>query len=79
VIAQHGSFDAFLRSPGSPEEEVDNLRDRFAGLRDFSAWSPAANITQSGDAPWAARIAGSESIGPARWPAAPSRQETRHG
>jgi 3-methyladenine DNA glycosylase Tag len=38
VIAEHGSFDAFLRSFGSPEEEIDDLRDRFPGLGDFSAW-----------------------------------------
>ena len=38
VIAQHGSFDAFLRSFGSPEEEIGELRDRFPGLGDFSAW-----------------------------------------
>jgi 3-methyladenine DNA glycosylase Tag len=38
VIAQHGSFDAFLRSFGSPEDEIVDLRDRFPGLGDFSAW-----------------------------------------
>jgi len=36
--AEHGSFDAFLRSFGSPEEEIDDLRHRFPGLGDFSAW-----------------------------------------
>ena len=38
IIAQHGSFDAFLRSFGSPEDEIDDLRNRFPGLGDFSAW-----------------------------------------
>jgi 3-methyladenine DNA glycosylase Tag len=38
VVAQHGSFDAFLRSFGSPEEEIDDLQRRFPGLGDFSAW-----------------------------------------
>ena len=38
VVDQHGSFDAFLRSFGSPEEEIDDLKRRFAGLGDFSAW-----------------------------------------
>jgi DNA-3-methyladenine glycosylase I len=38
VIAEHGSFDAFLRSFGSPEEEIVDLQDRFPGLGDFSAW-----------------------------------------
>ena len=38
VIAEHGSFDAFLRSFGSPEDEIVDLRDRFPGLGDFSAW-----------------------------------------
>jgi 3-methyladenine DNA glycosylase Tag len=38
VIAEHRSFDAFLRSFGSPEEEIADLRDRFPGLGDFSAW-----------------------------------------
>jgi 3-methyladenine DNA glycosylase Tag len=38
VIAQHGSFDAYLRSFGSPEEEIDSLQRRFPGLGDFSAW-----------------------------------------
>ena len=38
VIAQHGSFDAYLRSFGSPEEVIGDLRRRFPGLGDFSAW-----------------------------------------
>ena len=38
LIAQHGSFDAYLRSFGSPEEEIDDLQRRFPGLGDFSAW-----------------------------------------
>ena len=38
VIAEHGSFDAFLRSFGSPEDEIVDLRGRFPGLGDFSAW-----------------------------------------
>jgi 3-methyladenine DNA glycosylase Tag len=38
VIAEHGSFDEFLRSFDSPEEEIDDLRGRFPGLGDFSAW-----------------------------------------
>jgi 3-methyladenine DNA glycosylase Tag len=38
VIAEHGSFDAFLRSFCSSEEEIVDRRDRFPGLGDFSAW-----------------------------------------
>lgn len=38
LSAEHGSFDAYLRSFGSPEEEIDDLRRRFPGLGDFSAW-----------------------------------------
>jgi 3-methyladenine DNA glycosylase Tag len=38
VIAQYGSFDAYLRSFGSPEEEIADLQHRFAGLGDYSAW-----------------------------------------
>ena len=38
VVAQYGSFDAYLRSFGSPEEEIDDLQRRFPGLGDFSAW-----------------------------------------
>ena len=38
VIAQYGSFDAYLRSFDSPEKEIDDLKTRFAGLGDFSAW-----------------------------------------
>jgi 3-methyladenine DNA glycosylase Tag len=38
VVAKHGSFDAYLRSFGSPEEEIEDLQRRFAGLGDFSAW-----------------------------------------
>jgi 3-methyladenine DNA glycosylase Tag len=38
VIAEYGSFDAYLRSFGSPEEEITDLQQRFAGLGDYSAW-----------------------------------------
>lgn len=38
VVAQYGSFDAYLRSFGSPEEEIADLRHRFPGLGDYSAW-----------------------------------------
>jgi hypothetical protein len=38
LIAQYGSLDAYLRSFGSPEEEIDDLQRRFPGLGDFSAW-----------------------------------------
>ena len=38
LIAEHGSFDAYLRSFASPEEEIDDLQRRFPGLGDFSAW-----------------------------------------
>jgi 3-methyladenine DNA glycosylase Tag len=38
LVAQYGSFDAYLRSFGSPEEEIDDLVRRFPGLGDFSAW-----------------------------------------
>jgi hypothetical protein len=38
VVAQYGSFDAYLRSFGSPEEEITDLRRRFPGLGDYSAW-----------------------------------------
>jgi DNA-3-methyladenine glycosylase I len=38
VIAQYGSLDAYLRSFGSPEDEITDLQHRFAGLGDFSAW-----------------------------------------
>ena len=38
VVAQYGSFDAYLRSFGSPEEEITDLKRRFAGLGDYSAW-----------------------------------------
>jgi 3-methyladenine DNA glycosylase Tag len=38
VVAQYGSFDAYLRSFGSPEEEITDLQHRFAGLGDYSAW-----------------------------------------
>jgi DNA-3-methyladenine glycosylase I len=38
LIAQYGSLDAYLRSFGSPEEEIDELQRRFPGLGDFSAW-----------------------------------------
>ena len=38
VVAQHGSFDAYLRSFGSPAEEITDLKRRFAGLGDYSAW-----------------------------------------
>ena len=45
VIAEHGSFDAFLRSFGSPDEEIDDLRDRFP------AWAtsrPGGSCSRSG-------------------------------
>jgi DNA-3-methyladenine glycosylase I len=38
VIARYGSFDAYMRSFDSPEKEIDDLRHRFAGLGDYSAW-----------------------------------------
>jgi 3-methyladenine DNA glycosylase Tag len=38
VVAQYGSFDAYPRSFGSPEEEIADLRRRFPGLGDYSAW-----------------------------------------
>lgn len=38
VIAQYGSFDAYLRSFDSPEKEITDLQHRFAGLGDYSAW-----------------------------------------
>jgi 3-methyladenine DNA glycosylase Tag len=38
VIAGYGSFDAYLRSFDSPEKEIADLKQRFAGLGDFSAW-----------------------------------------
>jgi|HubBroStandDraft_2_1064218.scaffolds.fasta_scaffold233404_2 3-methyladenine DNA glycosylase Tag len=38
LIAEHGSFDAYLRSFGSAEDEIDELQRRFPGLGDFSAW-----------------------------------------
>lgn len=38
LIAQYGSVDAYLRSFGSADEEIDELRRRFPGLGDFSAW-----------------------------------------
>jgi 3-methyladenine DNA glycosylase Tag len=38
VVAQYGSFDAYARSLSSPEEEITDLRKRFAGLGDYSAW-----------------------------------------
>jgi DNA-3-methyladenine glycosylase I len=38
VVAQYGSFDAYLRSFDSPEKEIAHLQHRFAGLGDYSAW-----------------------------------------
>ncbi len=38
LSTQYGSFDAYLRSFGSPDEEIDDLRRRFPGIGDFSAW-----------------------------------------
>jgi DNA-3-methyladenine glycosylase I len=38
VIAQHGSFDAYMRSFDDPEKEIEDLQQRFAGLGDYSAW-----------------------------------------
>ena len=38
VVAQYGSFDAYLRSFDSPEKEIADLQHRFAGLGDYSAW-----------------------------------------
>jgi DNA-3-methyladenine glycosylase I len=38
LIAQHDSVDAYLRSFGSPEEEIQDLQRRFPGLGDFSSW-----------------------------------------
>lgn len=38
VIERYGSLDAYLRSFDSPETELDDLKHRFAGLGDFSAW-----------------------------------------
>ena len=38
VVAQYGSFDAYLRSFDSPEKEITDLKQRFTGLGDFSAW-----------------------------------------
>jgi DNA-3-methyladenine glycosylase I len=38
LIARYGSLDAYLRSFGSPEAEIDDLQRRFPGLGDFSAW-----------------------------------------
>jgi 3-methyladenine DNA glycosylase Tag len=38
LIAERGSFDGYLRSFGSPEEEIEELARRFPGLGDFSAW-----------------------------------------
>ena len=38
VVSQRGSFDAYLRSFDSPEEEIADLQHRFAGLGDYSAW-----------------------------------------
>ena len=38
VIAQYGSFDAYLRSFGSPEQELADLQHRFTGLGAYSAW-----------------------------------------
>jgi 3-methyladenine DNA glycosylase Tag len=38
VVAQHGSFDAYLRSFDSPEKEIADVQRRFAGLGDYSAW-----------------------------------------
>ena len=33
-----GDYDAYLRSFDSPEEEITDLKRRFAGLGDYSAW-----------------------------------------
>ena len=38
VVAQYGSFDAYLRSFDLPEKEIADLQHRFAGLGDYSAW-----------------------------------------
>ena len=38
VIAEYGSFDAYLRSFSDPEQEIQDLQHRFAGLGDYSAW-----------------------------------------
>jgi 3-methyladenine DNA glycosylase Tag len=38
VIAQYGSFDAYLRSFDSPDKEIADLKQHFHGLGDFSAW-----------------------------------------